>query len=120
MHSGHLFFAANFLRWIASKAGDSPTLVFFGSITVITVIVFGWAILSRNQQPHRRHHHSHHVEPTMDKTSDENEKRGWFSILGGHRHRRRKKHRNANPTLAETGGLPAARNHGQHPPAPPA
>jgi hypothetical protein len=111
-----LFAAINLFRWIASKAGDSPTLVFVSAISLITIFVFGWAIIFHDHHPHRRHHHHH---PDASATGlEQDEKRGLFSMLRGRKRRKRKKHRHANPTLAETGGLPETRDSEGRPPAP--
>ena len=58
-------------------------------------------------------------EPPMSRTPEDGKGGGFFARLT-HKHRKRKRRRHANPTLAETGGLPEARNRDKPPPAPPA
>ena len=96
--------------WGATKSGGFQTLVFFGAFALIALAVFGWAIIFR-KQPFRRHHRSH--SKTAATPNDEAKSGGFFSRR--HHKHRRKKHRPVNPTLAETGGLPAARD-GKTPP----
>ena len=105
-----IFFAASLLgrlqNWRIRMGNDFYVLVFFGSFALITLAVFAWAIAFR-KQPHRHHHH-HHPKPAATTPEDETPDGGFFS-----RHRRkhrRKEHRPVNPTLSETGGLPAARD----------
>ena len=91
--------------WSATTGRTFQTLVFFGVFAVIILVAFGWAIIFR-QQPLRRHHRSHSKPAT---TPGGKAPSGGFLSRRQHKHRRNK-HRPTNPTLAETGGLPAARN----------
>lgn len=116
MHLVPGIFAASVLdsvrAWSASKSGTFQTLVFFGVFAVLTLVVFGWAVLFR-QQPHRRQHHGSRSKPAGTAAPAD-------GFLSHRRHKhRRKAHRPVNPTLAQTGGLPAPRD-GKPPPAPPA
>ena len=91
--------------WSATKSGGFQTLVFFGAFTVIALAVFCWAIVFR-KQPLRRHHRSHSKSSTPSGDAATG-----TSFLSRRRHKhRRHQHRPVNPTLAETGGLPAARD----------
>jgi hypothetical protein len=101
--------------WSAAQSGAFQALVFFGVAALIALAAFGWAIIFR-QQPLRRHHRSH-SKPAPADAGDSAQAGGIFSRRR-HKHRR-KAHRPVNPTLAETGGLPAPRD-GKAPPPPPA
>jgi hypothetical protein len=106
--------------WSASKSGSFQSLVFWGSFVVIALLAFGWAVIFRNQgSPHRHHHHRRSPDPAMNRTNEDDKGGGFFARLS-HKHRKRKKRRRPNPTLAETGGLPEARDREKRPPAPPA
>jgi hypothetical protein len=106
--------------WSSSKSGSFQSLVFWGSFVVISLLAFGWAVIFRKQgRPHRHHHHHHPPETAISSTNEDGQGGGFFSWLS-HKHRKRKKRRRANPTLAETGGLPQARDRERQPPAPPA
>jgi hypothetical protein len=75
------------------------------AIATITFLAFFWALFLRRP---RRHHHKHHWCDAKDKeAASPDEKRRWLRM--GRRHRRRRREVRANPTLAETGGLPAIR-----------
>ena len=109
MHFIPHFFAASVFEkiraWSATTSGTSQTLIFFGVVSVITLVVFGWAVIAR-QQPRPRRHHHHSTPSTATKEKAEN---GEVSSPRRHKHRR-KQHRPVNPTLAETRGLPEARD----------
>ena len=118
-----IFIASGFMHtlrgWSASQSGSFQSLVFWGSFVVITLLVFGWAVIFRKQgRPHRHHHHHNSSEPATNRTNEDDKGDGFFTRLT-HKHRKRKRRRPANPTLAETGGLPEARNRERQPPAPP-
>lgn len=106
--------------WSASKSGSFQSLVFWGSFVVIALLAFGWAVIFRKQSRlPRHHHHRRSPEPAKNRTNEDDQGGGFFTRLT-HKHRKRKKRRRANPTLAETGGLPEARDRKRQPPAPPA
>lgn len=94
----------------ASVTGRIPVVF---AITSITFLAFFWAVFMR--KPYRSRHRHHWVEP---KESGHGDHKRHFSFLRmGRRHRRRRHENRANPTLAETGGLPAIRsNDPNHPP----
>ena len=113
--TGMEFFAAGLVEtirgWSGSPSGSFQSLVFWGSFVVIALLVFGWAVIFRKQSRlPRQHHHRHYPDPALDRTNEEDKDGGFFSRLG-RKHRKRKKRRRANPTLAETGGLPEVRDH---------
>ena len=114
MHFIPELFAVGLLEKIralsATKSGGFQTLVFFGAFAAIALAVFCWAVIFR-KQPLRRHHRSH-----SKPSASSGEAATGTGFLSRHRHKhRRHKHRPVNPTLAETGGLPAARDN-QTPP----
>lgn len=95
-------------EWRIKLRGDFYILVFTGAFLLVTLLVFLWAVSFRD--PTRRKHRHRQAKPAAEVA-------GNAATSGGepprhrHRHRhRRKKHRPVNPTLAETGGLPAARD----------
>lgn len=118
MSFANVVFAATFLdrihRWGLSNSGSIEMWIFVGVLMLITGGVFFWALNFRKQSRHHRHHHhhSHRREPAEDK-SESGERGGWF----GKKRRRRKRKWRANPTLAETGGLPEPRDTDQPPTA---
>jgi hypothetical protein len=102
-------------RWTASQSTGIQNTIFFGSIALIVFVVFAWAIVFRKQR-HRHHRHHHHQkrrypEPVMNKSDEP--RRGIF--FNRRKKRKRKERLRANPTLAETGGLPPPRDE---PPTP--
>jgi hypothetical protein len=117
-----IFIASGVLQtirsWSASKSGSFQSLVFWGSFVVIALLAFGWAVIFRNHdRPHRHHRHRRSHEPAMNSTNEDDKGGGFFTRLT-HKHRKRKRRLRANPTLAETGGLPEARDREKRPPAP--
>jgi hypothetical protein len=86
-------------------------LILVSGLLVLVVVVSRWkkirrrASLSRSAWPASASKHHHHTHG------------GLFSSHG-HHHRRhhRREHRQRNPTLAETGGLPPIRSEIQPPP----
>ena len=82
----------------AGATGRVPVMF---AVSTITILAFVWALFIRKP---RRHHHKHHWE-----SAPGDEKRRWSPFRMGRRHRRRRRELRANPTLAETGGLPAIR-----------
>ena len=115
-----LFFASGIVEtirsWSTSKSGSFQSLVFWGSFVVIALIVFGWAVIFRKESRLPRHHHRHHPRPAMNQINEDDNGGGFFSRFG-RKHRKRKNRRHANPTLAETGGLPEVRDRKKQPPA---
>jgi FtsZ-interacting cell division protein ZipA len=90
-------------------------IIIFGAITLVTLVVVGWAVFVRKRKDdkehrHHKHHHHHQQQPPQESESAPGEEGG------SHRRRkwrrRRREHRPRNPTLAETGGLPPIRNQG--------
>jgi hypothetical protein len=93
---------------IASKSGNFYFLALTAAFLSVMLIVFAWAVVfrkeARQSKPHRRRSKADEAGSSSDKHSEGRSKR-----------RRRKEHRPANPTLAETGGLPAPRRGSQPP-----
>ncbi len=106
-----IFFAADLLgklqTWRVRMRGDFYLLVFVGAFLLVTLCAFAWALVFR-KQPHRHRHHHHHPDPVAAAPRDESSGKGAHSRRR-HKHQR-KEHRPVNPTLAETGGLPAKRD----------
>jgi hypothetical protein len=103
---------AKIREWGGSKSGSIQMWAFIGVLTLIALGAFFWAINFRKRRRHHQHHHHHsHREPPQHEESEKS-KGGWFS---SRRRRRRKKKRRANPTLAEIGGLPEARDPNEPP-----
>jgi type VI protein secretion system component VasK len=105
--------------WRISNPAMRERLLIFGAIGVVTLLVLGWAVFLRKRRRHRREHHQsyHHssrpAEPAASPAPGNN------AAPPERRHRRRRsrhRHRQRNPTLAETGGLPPIRTEG--PPEP--
>ncbi len=117
MQTLHGFFAAGLLDKLRELSlrlgGDFNLLVIVGAFAVVTLAAFAWAIAVR-KQPHRHRHH--HRPPPKPATPADDEKPKGGGIFSRHRHKhRRKEHRPVNPTLAETGGLPATRDENTPP-----
>ena len=94
-------------------AGVTGRIPVIFAISAITFLAFFWAVLIR--KPYRSHHRHHWVG---SKESAHGDHKRHFSLLRiGRRHRRRRREDRTNPTLAETGGLPAVRpDDPNHPP----
>jgi hypothetical protein len=119
--------------WETLDPATREYLFVLGALTVVCLVVFGWAVLVRRRRRRRAHHHSRHPtrHASPSTASDatpaggtppggvpETEGRPRPSLLErlfsrGHKHRRRhrrSRHRPMNPTLADTGGMPPARS----------
>lgn len=107
---------------------DIVVIVATGLLLALGLVV--WAKYFWKGSRHKRSHHHRHeraVDKSQERSSDEGsaeegaDEEGEAS--GGHRHRRRRRrvtrrdHRQRNPSLAETGGLPPKREEGVPPPA---
>ncbi|MFO1488172.1 MAG: hypothetical protein U1F65_06825 [Verrucomicrobiota bacterium] len=103
---------ARFRAWSASTGGTFQSLVYFGIVVLIALVLFIWAVMVR-QQPTHRHHRSHGHFHSSDESHSGSSRGGFFR----RRRRRRKKHRPVNPTLSETGGLPQPRDPKSPPPS---
>ena len=98
--------------WSAAQNGIFQTLVFFGVVAVIALVVFGWALMVRDKP--KAHHHRQRSKTVPAMQSGEKQAAGRESRP--RRKHRRRAHRPVNPTLAQTGGLPAPRD-GTSPPS---
>jgi hypothetical protein len=74
---------------IPSHSSTFEAIAIFGTIILVTLMVFVWAVLSRTRPHRRRSHHQRHRRPEQLPRK---------------------------PTLAETGGLPPVR-HDEPPPS---
>jgi hypothetical protein len=99
-------------HWGTLSAGAREQLILLGVVAIVTMWLVVWALFFRKSHRRRhRHHHGHHssqgaVNEAAAANSDGDlsqprERRKW--------RRRRREHHPRNPTLAETGGLPPAR-----------
>jgi hypothetical protein len=99
-------------------AAGKPTAglgIVLGALALVVIAVFFWAVSFRKPEDsrHRRHHwRERKSERHAEESSDEES--GMFGSKR-RRRRRRHKHRPANPTLAETGGLPPKRTDEEPP-----
>lgn len=85
------------------------------SVFVIIIAAFIWAACfrkrSRRHHRYHRHHRRHHwTLPKEEREKAAVEDSGGFRLFPKRRHRRLRRKRFANPTLAETGGLPPMRS----------
>jgi hypothetical protein len=91
--------------WRSLSAATRDALIIGGAFTLVIATVFLWAVYVR--KPKRRHH-SHH---RPHRSASDDSSNGSGQSPGRRKWRRpRREHRPRNPTLAETGGLPPARN----------
>jgi hypothetical protein len=86
------------------------------ALFIVIAAVFAWAVLIRKPRSERPHHHRHHWRTSRSQPVPET-KRATKGFLFWRRHRRRRRERPRNPTLAETGGLPGVRGNEPDPPA---
>lgn len=98
---------------IASKSGNFYFLALTAAFFSVVLIVFAWAVVFRKEARQSRPRHRRRLVTEETNASAESQSSGRKS-----RRRRRREHRPANPTLAQTGGLPAPRGT-PLPPAPP-
>jgi hypothetical protein len=95
----------------ALSAASQPSSGWFdffavmGAIVLVALATLLWVILVRKKKsPHRRHrHHRPGYRERFKKNADE------IKQLVQPRQRRHREHHPLNPTLAQTGGLPPAR-----------
>jgi FtsZ-interacting cell division protein ZipA len=126
----HLLFAIldqdpdNFALQIGRMSPQArERLLVLGAIAVVTLLVLCWAAFFR-KRPRRKRGHIRHNRHSFRKSIVE----GWAELkrLFAQRERQRKRmqHRPRNPTRAEVGGLPQARDEsdpttaGENPSAP--
>jgi hypothetical protein len=93
-----------------TQVGNSSTelKIFFVALSLVVLAVVIWAVFIRNPDTEKRPQHHWKTAKNSEASATEGGKR--------RRHRRRRKDRPRNPTLAETGGLPSARDHRLEPP----
>ncbi len=97
-------------RFLAENVGSYGSL--FAALTLVTVAATVWAVFWRKKRRQHRRYHRDSVQSTETSASPASVEGGGAEVNARrHRkHRRRREHRPRNPTLAETGGLPPARN----------
>ena len=85
-------------------------------LSVVALAAFIWAAFIRQPNAPHKHHHRHHWRHSKHDVAEASgkEKSGFFGRK--RRRRKKKKDRPANPTLAETGGLPPVRSNESEPP----
>ena len=105
--------------WKKMHETTRDAFIIFGTLAWVTLLVLLWAALIRRRRRrrhanHHRHHHSKPLDqaPPAETGSDPTPHTASAGLLPKRRkwRRRRREHRPRNPTLAETGGLPPARN----------
>ena len=94
--------------WTISDTGTVQSLIIFGAIGLVILLIVIWAIFLRKQSRRRRSHH-HFSETVHSPRTSAAEDVPPPPETHHKRKRRRRKHRSRNPTLAETGGLPPVR-----------
>lgn len=96
--------------WFANLRNSISLTLFIVTLVILVGAVFVWAAFIRKPSRPHHHHHRHHwrrPKPAESETAESSRSLGLFRRK---RHRRRRKNRPANPTLAETGGLPPVRS----------
>ena len=99
-------------HWRNLSVGMREKVVVVGAVVVVSIWVTVWVLFFRksHRRPHRHHHGHHASEPSSkdaapapggEAASSDRKRLKW--------RRPRRDHRPRNPTLAETGGLPPAR-----------
>lgn len=93
-------------------------LIILGAIFLIIVLIFFWVVAFRN--PRRRHSHRHKPATASLKRfrKEQHEDEGLRALFQRKHRRRKQRHTQRNPTLAETCGLPPARPTDAAPPPP--
>lgn len=98
-------------RWMGLTLKE--LLIVLGAVSLVSLLVFLWAIYVRKrprQHSHRHHHHHHsHTEPELSEGLESSAAESNDEPRYRRKRRRRREHRPRNPTLAETGGLPPVR-----------
>lgn len=93
--------------FLDAPAKKSTVLIVLGALALFSLVLLFWAMSPKRRRSHRSHHHHHrHHEPSAQEPEHGS---------GRRKRRQRREHRPMNPTRAETGGLPPARD--QKPPA---
>src|SRR6185369_16009107 len=93
------------ISWKKIAPGMREGLMLIGTMLLVILLPFIWAVFLRKRGGQKHHHHSRasshsHPEKTSVVSDDE------APVGRGRRHRRKREHRPRNPTLSETGGLP--------------
>ncbi len=107
MNDAHFVLAESLLQ----KARHSPVLVGSGVLAFILLIAVIRVVFFARR--HSRRHHGHHW---WDAKKADKDARPGKAAHGGNRRQRRRQRTRLNPTLAEKGGLPPARNESTSPP----
>jgi hypothetical protein len=104
--------AAVLAAWRFSDPATRERLIIFGSLGLVTLVLLIWAVFIRKKKKRRRkHHHSSHHSAIASPVSEAPVAADPEAATGKDRRSRRsrRRHRQRNPTLAETGGLPPIR-----------
>ena len=105
----------NFFReLIPSHSTTFDTMAIFGTILLVTLVVFVWAVLSR-ARCYRRNSNQRRSRPAPAVVSETANRKQSFGRPEGQDLRQREQFPR-NPTLAEIGGLPPLFHEKQHPP----
>lgn len=113
MHRPALIAYFDAIIWQPATSSVFQTTVFAGVLLLVVLLVFFWAVYWRTPR-RRRHAHgrrpvSHHMPITP--LPEPRKRIPWLvRAVRFNRHHYRYRHRPANPTLADMGGLPPQRN----------
>src|SRR5439155_14608951 len=98
------------MSWKKMEPGTREGLLMLGALLLVIFLVFAWAAFLRRSRRHHHHHHSHrHASGSSQEPALAQAKADEASPKRRKWHRRPRAHRQRNPTLAETGGLPPVR-----------
>jgi hypothetical protein len=107
-------------HWMGLTLKELVTV--FGSVAIVTLLLFLWAAyLRKGPRRHSHHHHHHHYSRPVASATEatgETDAQADGEKRYRRKRRRRREHRPRNPTLAETGGLPPVRSDHQQDPLP--
>ncbi len=100
-----------------AHSGFRDMAVVLGSLFGISLVIAVWLVFFRGKPRVRKYRHHHHHRPIVLTEGQTGESPPAVEEVKARRKwkRPRRPHRPRNPTLAETGGLPPARD-GQTPP----
>ena len=121
----NISFDEAFSGWKKMSSGMREFLTIAGAISLVTLIMFVWAIFIRKRGKRRRAQSQKPSQPrTLAQAAATPGQNGAGNLVPKQQHRRhrrrrrRREHRPRNPTLADTGGLPPIRSEGPIDPIP--
>jgi len=94
-------------------------LIVLGATMLVALIVFFSVLIFGKEGRRRRKQRRHHRQREGYREQFQKNVSDIKDALSQHRRRHRHEHRPANPTLAQTGGLPPIHEHDKRPPPPP-